>query len=58
LIHFYKRLIENLKPVNGKASVVVNNPLLTAKLRLTPVTGGGEETPHCSLLDVDGFNSY
>jgi len=56
LIHFYKRLNENLKPVNGKTSVVVNNPIMTSIIRLTPVSGGGEETPHCYLLDVDGFN--
>jgi len=23
---------------------------------MTPVSGGGEETPHCYLLDVDGFH--
>jgi len=29
---------------------------MTSIIRLTPLSGGGDESPHCHLLEVDGFN--
>ena len=29
---------------------------MTSIIRLTPLSGGGDESPHCYLLEVDGFN--
>ena len=29
---------------------------MTSIIRVTGVSGAGEEGPHCYLLDVDGFN--
>jgi len=29
---------------------------MTSIIRMTPLSGGGDESPHCYLLEVDGFN--
>ena len=29
---------------------------MTSIIRLNPLSGGGDESPHCYLLEVDGFN--
>jgi len=29
---------------------------MTSIIRMTPLSGGGDESPHCHLLEVDGFN--
>ena len=29
---------------------------MTSIIRVTGVSGAGDESPHCYLLDVDGFN--
>jgi len=29
---------------------------MTSIIRMSPLSGGGDESPHCHLLEVDGFN--
>ena len=29
---------------------------MTSIIRLNPLSGGGDESPHCYMLEVDGFN--
>ena len=29
---------------------------MTSIIRFNPISGGGDESPHCYLLEVDGFN--